>query len=340
VAGEQVPRKQGLREPDMSLWQGRVDRPETALNQRWHQHVQSYRGGQAGHECAPGIALMGFASDEGVQRNQGRSGARDGPDAVRKALSNCAHHLKVPLYDAGNVACVNNDLEAAQTLWAEQVSGLLSAQQRPLLVGGGHEIAYGSFMGWLDYVQSHGDPSSMAVINFDAHFDLRVEQQATSGTPFVQIAQAMAAHQLPFNYLCLGLAESSNTQALFQTAKQWGVGYCYDWHLRWPNWEVVNRRLCEFASAHRHLYVTIDLDVFPAAVAPGVSAPAMGGVGVDMVESLLLSLNQLHRAGSAQVEMFEVAELNPHCDEGLKTARLAARLIYLGSQFYSGDEFV
>jgi len=328
-----------LREPDMSLWQGRVDSPEAPFDQRWHQRVQPYSEFTSGAGL-PGIALLGFASDAGVTRNQGRSGARDGPDAVRKTLSNSAHHLDLPLYDVGNVVCMNNKLEAAQDYFAHQVTGLLNAQQRPLLVGGGHEIAYGSFKGWLDYVQQCGDPSAMGVINFDAHFDLRNQQEASSGTPFLQIAQLMAQEKLPFHYLCLGVSETANTQTLFKTADALDVQYCYDWQLRWPYWESIKTKLCEFAAAHRHLYVTIDLDVFPNAVAPGVSAPAAGGVELAMVESLLLELNKMRIAGATKVEMFEVAELNPHCDEALKTSRLAARLIYLGSKFYSGNNFV
>ena len=328
-----------LREPDMSLWQGRVDSPETALDQRWHQQVQPYSE-DISRAGLGGVALLGFASDAGVQRNQGRSGARDGPDAVRKALSNFAWHLDRPLYDAGNVVCLNNELEEAQDQLAQQVTGLLSAHQRPLLVGGGHEIAFGSFKGWLSHVQQCGDPSDMGVINFDAHFDLRDQQKASSGTPFMQIAQLMAQRELPFHYLCLGVSETSNTQALFKTADTLGVQYCYDWQMRWPNWEAIKTKLSAFAAAHRHLYVTIDLDVFPNAVAPGVSAPAAGGVELAMVESVLLELNKMCMAGTTQVEMFEVAELNPHCDEALKTSRLAARLIYLGSKFYNAKNFV
>ncbi len=38
--------------------------------------------------------LLGFASDEGVRRNQGRQGARHGPPALRRALANLAWHGK------------------------------------------------------------------------------------------------------------------------------------------------------------------------------------------------------------------------------------------------------
>jgi formiminoglutamase (EC 3.5.3.8) len=41
---------------------------------------------------AQGIALLGFVCDEGVRRNQGRTGAAEGPQAIRQALANMASH--------------------------------------------------------------------------------------------------------------------------------------------------------------------------------------------------------------------------------------------------------
>ena len=67
-----------------------------------------------------GIALLGFASDAGVHRNHGRTGAADGPRTLRRALANLAWHGgdDSRLYDAGNVACTGDRLEDAQAAYA------------------------------------------------------------------------------------------------------------------------------------------------------------------------------------------------------------------------------
>ena len=85
--------------PDMSLWTGRIDAAEGQGALRWHQWVKPVADG-----LPAGAALIGLASDEGVRRNQGRTGARKGPVALRKALANLAWHGHAPLYDAGDVS--------------------------------------------------------------------------------------------------------------------------------------------------------------------------------------------------------------------------------------------
>ena len=72
-------------------WAGRNDGAGLSV-QRWHQRVilVDMVTGQlpliAGSQ--KGIALIGFASDEGVRRNGGRTGAKSGPLYFRKACAN------------------------------------------------------------------------------------------------------------------------------------------------------------------------------------------------------------------------------------------------------------
>ena len=66
-----------------------------------------------------GYALVGFESDEGVKRNQGRQGAVDGPDCIRAALANLPYHAPplgqaYRLCDTGNVSCQGENLAHAQ----------------------------------------------------------------------------------------------------------------------------------------------------------------------------------------------------------------------------------
>src|SRR5437660_944769 len=91
-------------------WQGRMDNTiDGALAVRWHQRVRRLTRG-----AEPGVTLIGFACDEGVRRNKGRVGAAEGPRAIREALAGMAWHQPHPVFDAGDVACTDGDLEGAQ----------------------------------------------------------------------------------------------------------------------------------------------------------------------------------------------------------------------------------
>src|SRR3546814_12115303 len=54
----------------MNDWHGRVDSVDDPEAFRWHQVVRAVEP-----DSAAGIALIGFACDEGVRRNGGRQGA-------------------------------------------------------------------------------------------------------------------------------------------------------------------------------------------------------------------------------------------------------------------------
>jgi formiminoglutamase len=307
-------------------WQGRIDVADGESGRRWHQVVQPLEGASRA-----GVALLGFASDEGIARNQGRTGASEGPRALRRALAPLAYHGShdVPLYDAGDVACDAHDLEAAQQALGARVDALLAQGHFPMLLGGGHEIAWGSFQGASVALARDGRLPRFGVVNFDAHFDLR-RGPATSGTPFLQIRESLAARGLPFRYLCLGIARASNTPALFDTARECGARWLLDEELLWPRWDAACRVIDEFVDSLDALQLSFCLDAFPAAAAPGVSAPAARGIAPDLALALLKYL--LARAGhgtaSSKVVYAEVAELAPRHDPDGRTARLAARLVH------------
>ncbi|MGL6072051.1 formimidoylglutamase [Craterilacuibacter sp.] len=299
---------------DMSAWSGRIDSGEGEHAKRWHQIIQPLMP-----TSPPGIALLGFACDEGVRRNQGRTGAANGPHTLRKALANLAWHPTLPLYDAGTVACDDENLEAAQQHLAERVRALVQAGHLPLVLGGGHETAYGH---WLGLSQAHAG-KRIGMINFDAHFDLRTSAQASSGTPFAQIAADCAAQGRAFDYLCLGVAETANTSALFKTAHALGVQWRLDTAMN--VWQLADARgqIAEFIDSVDLVYLSIDLDVLPAAQMPAVSAPAGFGVDIHVVEALLERIVQSGKLAGA-----DLVEFNPRYDQDSHGAKAAARLAW------------
>ena len=69
------------------------------------------------HEVLEGISIIGFASDEGVIRNKGRPGAKEGPDTIRKAAAGLCLPDKLKtrsVQDLGNIECNDKNLERSQ----------------------------------------------------------------------------------------------------------------------------------------------------------------------------------------------------------------------------------
>jgi formiminoglutamase len=87
--------------------------------------------------------------------------------------------------------------------------------------------------------------------------------------------------------------------------------------------ELIYEKIEKFISDKDFLYVTVCLDVFSAAYAPGVSA--LNGLGI--YPTIVSDLVQFV-AKSGKVIAFDVAELNPKFDYDGRTARLAASLIF------------
>ncbi len=312
--------------PDMSIWQGRIDSEETPTALRWHQKVKAWN---RSFDLEHANVLLGFVCDEGVRRNLGRPGARNGPAAIRSALANLAYFQSACSYDAGDVVCNNQDLEQAQATLVEQVSNILQHNGFPIILGGGHEMAWGSFLGLTNYLNNVDTQRRIGIINFDAHFDLRNPQpQSSSGTPFRQIAQWCDDRNKKFNYMALGINQSANTAALFEYAKQKNVRWVSDADCTLDRLDIIEVSLANFLNKIDDLYLTICLDVFPASVAPGVSAPAAVGVDPFVIIKLIQMLKALCKEQQVICRLSDIAELNPDYDQDNQTANLAARLIH------------
>lgn len=303
-------------------WQGRVDSEEGQLAVRWHQKVHTRV--QASPESA--VGLLGFACDAGVRRNRGRPGAAAGPEALRRQLANLAWHGDdgLSVVDFGTVHVQNGALEQGQAELAARVAQALPQIRRLLVIGGGHETAWGSFLG----LTRRFDPTRyrIGIVNLDAHFDLRKTGAAgpSSGTPFAQIAEYCGKDR--FHYCCLGVARSGNTRSLFATAHELGVSYREDRHMRVSDLPDVVHQVRQFCQGLDLLYLSIDLDVLPHYQAPGVSAPAPRGVALEVIQAVIDELECQAQTLPYGMPLVEIAELNPEFDESGVTAKTAAVL--------------
>lgn len=287
------------------LWNGRLDSYEEIDLRLW-QVVQEIKEAQE----AGGVCFVGYDTDDGVVRNLGRKGAESGSNAIRKAIQSFPQLKGLKVYDYRNLE--KKSVEEAQKEYSEKISDVLKKGIFPIGLGGGHDIAYGSYLGIR---KAHPD-KKIGIINFDAHLDMRpYDKGRTSGTSFKEIMDNDKNTQ----YAIVGFQKMGNTERLIKTAEAFNVlileEECSE--------ELIIKSLKEFIKKVDIVYVTFCMDVFDASTAPGVSAPVVMGLDPKKGKRLLRFLMETEK-----VVCVDFAEVNPVYDIDNMTAKLAGCLIY------------
>jgi len=309
-------------------WKGRKSNPDLE-NQYWHQQIEIFDVSnlqtQILNKEGISVALVGYVCDEGVKRNRGRIGADQGPKALRERLAKLPIHFESKrVADVGDVVCCDDDMESCQEMFSNLISGLIKQKVFPIAIGGGHDISYGHFKGIWDVIKLT-EKRKVGIINFDAHFDLRpVEIKGNSGTPFNQIISELKNTNEQVDYFAIGIQRQSNTKELFEIAKREQVDFAinYDCESSSTELEALKNKLLPFIEKNDFLYITIDMDGFSSAYAPGVSAPSPLGFTPYFVFKMLQFLFD-----TKKVISIDIAELNPSLDRDNHTANLAAKLV-------------
>ena len=309
------------RPPELLNWKGRPSKDRAYL----HENIQLLDLSLGNIAIQPTLqpALLGYATDAGVARNLGRAGAAGGPKALREVFGRMPV-LKggaPALWDAGDFTCPDGDLEATREEFSKGVTHLLQKGFFPMGIGGGHDIAYAHYTGLATAL---GKDVRLGILNFDAHLDLRKpEPLPHSGSPFLQIAEHCQKSGTDFNYCCLGVRRDANPQELWDRAHALKVTLIERPELNAAALPKVLGKIKEFLDAVDGLYLTIDLDGFASAYAPGVSAPSPMGFTPEMILPVLEVILK-----SKKLKSMDIAELNPGYDRDSQTAVLAAALFH------------
>ena len=320
-------------------WQGRVDDVNDIESLRWHQTIISLNLNKINELSINtdnfNFCFIGFKCNEGVKRNLGRIGAAKAPEYLRKEMSNFPFDdsLNISLYDAGNIACVNDDLEKSQIELSKAVELILSKNIFPIVLGGGHDIAFANYLGISNYLKNKKQ-NKIGIINFDAHFDLRPykENGINSGTMFRQISENCKLKNKEFSYYCVGIQTYANTKRLFHVAKELNVKYELAKDVNQENITKIKINLDSFIKEKDYIYLTICVDVFSSSYAPGVSSPQPFGLLPEVTLQLIK-----HIAESKKMISFDIAEISPRFDEDNRTAKLGAIIIYSVINALSGN---
>lgn len=267
------------------------------------------------------FALIGFPSDSGVVRNGGRAGASEGPDAIRKLLYKFTPNAENPadshekwgnVVDLGNVEVANSKQdgpEADQQKLGSVVKWCFEHSIFPVVLGGGHETAFGHYLGYASTAKN------MHCINIDAHLDVRpYPDGAHSGSPFREMLESKPTSCQ--RYDVIGVQRHSASAEHVQFVRNHG-----DVVFRESITPQTAREIIE--KSELPIYLSIDLDVLDQSVAPGVSAPAVNGLKLQELIDIIVPIAQSGRLASV-----DIVELNPRFDVDNHTGRLAAWVFY------------
>lgn len=288
------------------MWTGRLDSNDTEDLRLWQKIKVSKN-----NNFKNAIVFTGYNTDDGVIRNMGRKGAASGSDAIRKACGSLPYiNYFGDLYDTGNIDIYK--LEDAQRELAERTNSVLKAGSFPINLGGGHDIAFGTYSG----VRRGYPHKKIGIINFDAHLDMRpYDKIFSSGTMFKQILD----NDNNVDYMVVGYQEIGNTLRLRNIAKEKNVIISK----ATESILEINQKLNEFLERCDVIYTTFCMDVFDITEAPGVSAPTSIGLekrtAIKIFEKII---------DSKKLVALDFAEINPNYDQDNRTARLVSNFIY------------
>ena len=273
----------------------------------------------------PSVRCIGVASALGAPAD----GCADGPDVLRRnGLCSVIRHngLAAEWPATLRAEASPGALGRLLTAVADATASAIAAGERPLVIGGDHAIAAGS---WRGIGRALGEAPGLIWI--DAHLDAHTPASSPSGN----------AHGMPLAALfgdgdgeMTGIPgpalDPARTVVLGVRSFEAEEAACLQaLGVRWFSMdEIAARGFAEVLAEARRLIgdgpwgVSLDLDVLDPGVAPGVSTPVPGGL---MPEELALGLRGILRERNCVG--LEIAEYNPQADTDGRTARLVRALL-------------
>ncbi len=153
----------------------------------------------------------------------------------------------------------------------------------------------------------------LSVLQIDAHADLRAQYQ---GTPYSHAAVMRRVWEMGVPVVSVGIRSYSTEEHRFM--KKQGIEPITPRQML----EDVDWLIRAVDGLSENVYVTIDIDGFDPAYAPGTGTPEPGGIDWFQVNDLLKAVAMSRRIVGA-----DVVEVMP-IPGGMQTEFLAARLVY------------
>jgi arginase len=292
------------------------------------------------------VHLLGVPMDLG----SGRRGVDMGPSAIRIAgVADRLRELGHKVVDEGDVVIKNmeelkvgserarylGEIARASAIIARKVERLIGLGHFPLVLGGDHSIAVGSFSGIAAFSRQQGKKAGLLWI--DAHGDINTPDTSPSGNihgmplavllgfgPAELTSVGGSPKVDPANVVLVGVRslDAGEKKRLKETGVQVHTMSDIDRH---GVHRVMKKALTRITDGTQYVHVSFDLDAVDPTVAPGVGTPVKGGL--DYREAHLI-MELIADAGV--MTSLEMVEVNPILDQGNASAAFAVELVQSG----------
>jgi agmatinase len=269
---------------------------------------------------APHAAILGIPTDEATTQHPG---ARYGPRAIREASTQFPYYKRgrgyydpelgrpmlphLELRDAGDVDIIPTLIQENAKRTAEAVASLLAREVFPVCLGGDHSVTAAILPAFA--------ATPIHLVQIDAHMDFVDRLAGATGTHASPMRRARElAHVQSLTQI--GIRSIVSSAADYEAAAAMG------------NRIVTTAQVLErpghdwWADLTGDAYLTLDIDVFDPAAAPGTGFAEPGGLQFRDVARLLRTLT-----GRLRLRGMDVVEVSPYLDPSRRTAVLAARTI-------------
>jgi len=231
-----------------------------------------------------------------------KPGSRFAPNAIREASWNLESYSNlfdidlelVKVCDAGNISCDGSFKEILKRV----DRFMANTEGFPIVLGGEHTVSFAVSKNLED----------CCYVVFDAHFDLREE---FDGEKYSHACTSRRVLDSGKEIIILGVRSGTKEEKEFASSSS-RVKWLYAWDYE------VNKAL-KLVKGYDGIYLSLDMDVFDPAFAPGVSTPEPFGLSpfdflrfVDRIADKLVG--------------FDVVEVVP--DSNRVTQMLAAKFVF------------
>lgn len=263
------------------------------------------------------VYILGMPFDSTISF---KPGTRFGPDAIRDASYNLEFYSMtlernisdIKIFDAGNTRFHTNSHDTISEI-SQHVRDLLKTDDgnNKFMVGlgGEHSVSYGIVKVMKEIYKN------IAVIQFDAHADLRSEYCSENFSH--ACVMNLIGNDIGFeNIYQFGIRSIDEEELKFAEKTNFYPLHKYDVD------EILE--ILDELSIQKKIYLTIDIDVLDPAFTPGVGTPEPGGISSRDMFKILNSLKNFEIVG------LDVVEVNPMVDMSGITAMAAAKIVREG----------
>lgn len=286
------------------------------------------------------IALIGSASGWGAQIRETEKGPKSLKESAVLSSLNLPLAWKEILYPSKTSQEITLSpgietfpyIEDMCVRLSQSIEETLQSQQFPVVIGGDHGIAIGTWAGVIHHLEAKEE---FGLIWIDAHMDAHTMETTPSkayhGMPLA-VLLGFGDHSLvnlleagpvlnPAHVCLIGVRSYEEGEAAL--LKRLGVRIYYMKDVEERGFKAVFEEALDLVKkGTKGFGLSIDLDGFDPVEAPGVGTPEPNGLkAADVIPALSLA------QGDASFKALEIVEYNPDCDRDKKTLFLIRDLL-------------